>query len=85
MEYDHTGECSPEWDCCWQWLTWSYEYMKIIYENCGVKNYMKKDHRSYRCNFCSCEKKAWWIDNLCNGHFQTQFDSKIGYHKGCDV
>ena len=22
--------------------------MKIIYENCGVKNYMKEDHRSYR-------------------------------------
>ena len=30
--------------------------MKIIYENCGVKNYMKKDHRSYRRNFCSCGK-----------------------------
>ena len=25
--------------------------MKIIYENCGVKNYMKEDHRSYRRNF----------------------------------
>ena len=23
---------------------WSYEYMKIIYENCGVKNYMKEDN-----------------------------------------
>ena len=33
--------------------------MKIIYENCGVKNYMKEDHRSYRRNFCSWEKKAW--------------------------
>ena len=22
--------------------------MKIIYENCGVKNYLKEDHRSYR-------------------------------------
>ena len=33
--------------------------MKIIYENCGVKNYMKEDHRSYWRNFCSCEKKAW--------------------------
>ena len=27
--------------------------MKIIYENCGVKNY------SYRRNFCTYEKKAW--------------------------
>ena len=27
--------------------------MKIIYENCGVKNFMKEDHRSYRRNFCS--------------------------------
>ena len=31
--------------------------MKIIYENCGVKNYMKEDHRSYRRNFKP--KKAW--------------------------
>ena len=42
-----------------QQLLWSYEYMKIIYENCGVKSYMKEDHRSCRRNFCSCEKKAW--------------------------
>ena len=60
-------------------------YMKILYESCGVKNYMKEDHCSCRRNFCSREKKAWQIDNLCNGHFQTQFDSKIGYHIGCDV
>ena len=20
---------------------------------------MEEDHRSYRCNFCSCEKKPW--------------------------
>ena len=33
--------------------------MKIIYVNCGVKNYMKVDHRSYRRNFYSCEKKPW--------------------------
>ena len=32
--------------------------MKTIYVNCGVKNYMKDDHRSYIHNFCSCEKKA---------------------------
>ena len=38
---------------------WSYEYMKIIHVNCGVKNYMKVDHRSYRRNFRSCEKEAW--------------------------
>ena len=25
---------------------WNYEYMKIIYVNCGVKNYLKEDHRS---------------------------------------
>ena len=29
--------------------------MKIIYVNCGVNNYMKVDHRSYRRNFSSCE------------------------------
>ena len=33
--------------------------MKIIYENFWVKNYLKEDHRSYRHNFYSCEKKAW--------------------------
>ena len=32
--------------------------MKIIYVNCGVKNYLKEDHRSYIRNLCSCEKKA---------------------------
>ena len=32
---------------------WNYEYMKIIYVNCGVKNYL-----SYLCNLCSCEKKV---------------------------
>ena len=25
--------------------------MKIVYENFGVKNYIKEDHRSYRRNF----------------------------------
>ena len=33
--------------------------MKIIYVNCGVKNYMKEHRRSYVRNFCSCEKKAY--------------------------
>ena len=33
--------------------------MKIIYVNCGVKNYLKEDHRSCIRNLCSCEKKAW--------------------------
>ena len=32
--------------------------MKIIYENCGVKKYLKEDHRSYRRNFCGCKKKS---------------------------
>ena len=32
--------------------------MKITYVNCGVKNYVKEDHRSYIRNFCSCERKA---------------------------
>ena len=37
---------------------WSYEYMKIIYVNCGVKNYLKENHRSCIGNLCSCEKKG---------------------------
>ena len=32
--------------------------MKIIYENCGVKNYMKEDHRSYRRNFLQLRKET---------------------------
>ena len=27
--------------------------MEIIYQNCGVKNYMKEDYRSYKRNFVS--------------------------------
>ena len=27
--------------------------MKIIYENCGVENYMKEDLRSYKSNVVS--------------------------------
>ena len=36
----------------------NYEYVKIIHVNCGVKNYLKEDHRSYIRNLRSCEKKA---------------------------
>ena len=46
-------------------------YMKIIYVNCGVTNYMKVDHHSYRRNFCSCEKKAW--KKSCLHGIQTLF------------
>ena len=38
---------------------WHYEYMKVIYVNCGVKNYLKEDHRSYIRSLCSYEKKEW--------------------------
>ena len=45
----------------------SYEYVKIIYVNCGVKNYMKVDHCSHRCNFCSCKKKGFFSRlSFCN-------------------
>ena len=27
--------------------------MKNVYVNCGVKNYLKEDHRSYIRNLCS--------------------------------
>ena len=45
-----------EWNCLRIKLS---KYMKIIYGNCGVKNYMEEDHRSCRRNFCSWEKKAF--------------------------
>ena len=32
--------------------------MKIIYVNCGVKNYMKEDDCSDIHNFCSCKKSV---------------------------
>ena len=35
-----------------------HEYIKIIYVNCGLKNYMKVDHCSYRCNYtCAVVKR----------------------------
>ena len=53
------------WEVLVPWTEWNClriklsKYMKIIYENCGVKNYMKEDHRSCRRNFCRWEKKAF--------------------------
>ena len=35
--------------------------MKIIYVNCGAKNLMKEDHRSYIRNLCSCENDAFFF------------------------
>ena len=32
-------------------LARSYEYMKVIYVNCGVKNYMEVDYRRYRRSY----------------------------------
>ena len=46
---------------------WNYEYMKIIYVNCRVKNYLKEDHRSCIRNLCICEKKAWKKIQACTG------------------
>ena len=31
--------------------------MKIIYVNCGLKNYLKEDHHNCIRNLYSCEKK----------------------------
>ena len=41
--------------------------MKIIYVNCGVKNYFKEDHRSNIRNLCSLEKKARKKNQACTG------------------
>ena len=41
--------------------------MKIIYMNCGVKSYLKEDHRSYIPNLCSCEKKSLKRIQACTG------------------
>ena len=42
-----------------RYRVWSYEYMKIICVNCGVKNYMKEDHRSYIRKVCMNPVQAW--------------------------
>ena len=34
-------------DILWQMLSFTYENTKIIHVNCGVKNYLKEDYRSY--------------------------------------
>ena len=49
-------------------LNWSHEYMKIIYENWGVKNSMKEDHRSYRRNLSSCvrDSNPWPLRYRCS-------------------
>ena len=50
-----TGSVSLNWFIINPWKDddESYEYNENHYVNCGVKNYMKVDHRSYRRNFCS--------------------------------
>ena len=49
-------------------LNWSHEYMKIIYENWGVKNSVKEDHRRYRRNFSSCvrDSNPWPLRYRCS-------------------
>ena len=39
--------------------------MKIIYVNCGVKNYMNEDHRSYISNFCRGTQRQF-SKNICS-------------------
>ena len=40
---------------------WSYEFMKIIHENCWVKKYLKEDHRSYRKKKSRTGLKFFWL------------------------
>ena len=60
-DYDQWGvttQSASDW--LKQVSLWNYEYRKIIYVNCGVKNYLKEGHRS-------CEKKAWKTIQSCTG------------------
>ena len=47
-----------------------YECMKIIYVNCGVKNYMNEDHRSYIYIYriYSNKRPSWRQKNLISAH-----------------
>ena len=50
---------------------WNFEYRKIIYVNCGVKNYLKEGDRS-------CEKKAWKTIQSCTGFEPFKLTSQLG-------
>ena len=50
-----------EWNCLRIKLS---KYMKIMYENCGVKNYMKEDHRSCGRNFCVGKRKPFAVASI---------------------
>ena len=41
----------------------SSEYMKIIYENCGVKNCMKEDHPQFTFNASSAATAIHFMKN----------------------
>ena len=41
--------------------------MKIINVNCGVKNYMKVDHRSYRMQLLQLQKESLKRNQACMG------------------
>ena len=56
--------------------------MKIIYENCGLKNYMKVDHRSYGRNFFQFKRTLDLLSQVYNEPIQRPAPiwlvSKIG-------
>ena len=55
--------------------------MKIIYEKCGVKNYMKEDHRRYKRNFCTYKNKAWKkAGKYGNQTFDLRHKGALHYH-----
>ena len=41
--------------------------MKIIYVNCGVKNYLKEDHRSYNTQLMQLRKESLKQLQACTG------------------
>ena len=53
--------------------------MKIIFVNCGVRNYMKEDHCSYRrnCKSCAITAMIYFIIQTLYNFFTPQFTFMI--------
>ena len=52
--------------------------MKIIYENCGVKKYLKEDHRSYRrCVYNFDDLLSWLISSIAKNAAPVSRRSKV--------
>ena len=57
--------------------------MKIIYVNCGVKNYMKVDHRSCIRNFCKFNSVKHEMINYIIHSYLPATSTKYSFRSSC--